>query len=203
MGSTIPTRSAEAHLVKLVEAPEAGTFLLASPLLRDPNFDHTVVLMCEHGSGGSWGLVLNRRTALTFGDLLDDLPFPAGSRGPVHWGGPCETSRMQVLHRLRRETPGSMEIFPGVQLGLEPDAFREVVAEERLPGEIVHAYVGHAGWGAGQLEAELLTNSWIVCSGDPLLAFENDPVTMWEAALHALGPRYAHLARVPSDPRLN
>jgi putative transcriptional regulator len=189
--------------MQLVETPAPGTFLLASPLLRDPNFDHTVVLVCEHGRGGSWGLVLNRRTGLTFGELLDDLPFPAGAGGPVHWGGPCETSRMQILHSLRRETPGSLEIFPGVRLGLEPDVFREVVSEERLSGEVLHAYVGHAGWGAGQLQAELETGSWIVCTGDPRLALEGDPGTMWEAALAALGPRYAQLADVPPDPRMN
>jgi putative transcriptional regulator len=186
-----------------VDRVTSGTLLLASPLLRDPNFDHTVVLMCEHEEGGSWGLVLNRRTPLTFGDLLDGLPFPAGSAGPVHWGGPCETSRMQVLHRLRDDSSGVSEILPGVRLGLEPDRFRAVVAEERLPGEALHAYVGHAGWGAGQLEAELEVRSWIVCSADPQLVFDTEPDAMWETALRSLGPEYARLVNVPIDVRLN
>ncbi len=189
--------------MKPVERIVPGTFLLASPLLRDPNFDHTVVLMCEHGDGGSWGLVLNRRTELTFGELLDDLPFPAGSRGPVLWGGPCETSRMQVLHRLRREIPEALEVLPGLQLGLEPEVFREIAAEERLPGEALIAYIGHAGWSSGQLDAELETGSWILCGGDPRVVFEAPPETMWESALQALGPKYARLATVPVDPRLN
>jgi putative transcriptional regulator len=189
--------------VKPVDRVTTGTFLLASPLLRDPNFDHTVVLMCEHGEGGSWGLVINRRTGLTFGELLDDLPFPASAAGPVLWGGPVETSRMQVLHRLRTGVPGGLEVLPGVQLGMEPDRFREVAAEERLPGEAVHAYVGHAGWGPGQLDAELESGSWIVCTGEARLVFETEPGRMWETALGALGPSFARLATVPPDPRWN
>ncbi len=189
--------------MRLVERITRGTVLVASPLLRDPNFDHTVVLLCEHEEGGSWGLVLNRRTELTFGDLLDDVPFPAASRGPVHWGGPVETSRMQVLHHLRQEIPGTLELLPGVALGLESEAFRDIAAEERLADEALHAYVGHAGWAPEQLDEELATGSWIMCTASPRLVFDTDPKAMWESTLRALGPEYARLTQVPTDPRLN
>jgi putative transcriptional regulator len=189
--------------VKPVDSVQRGSFLVASPLLRDPNFVHTVVLMCEHGDGGSWGLVLNRRTELTFGELLDDLPFPASSEGPVFWGGPVEPSRMQVLHRLRREIPDELEIAPDLKLGIDADTFRDVVASTRMPGEALHAYVGHAGWAPGQLEAELGTGSWIVCTGDAAIVFDTNPDEIWDRVLHALGPSYARLVRVPADPRVN
>jgi putative transcriptional regulator len=189
--------------MKPVERVAAGTFLVAGPMLRDPNFARTVVLMCDHGEEGSWGLVLNRRTPLTFGELLDDLPFPASGGGPVHWGGPCETSRMQVLHRLRREFPRQIEVIGGVRLGLDPDTFRRVVAESRLPGEALHAYVGYAGWGKEQLAAEIESGSWILCTGDSRIVFETEPERAWDRVLRALGPKYARLTRVPIDPRLN
>lgn len=176
---------------------------MASPLLRDPNFVRTVVLMCEHGEGGSWGLVVNRRTALTFGELLDDLPFPASAEGPVFWGGPVEPSRMQVLHRLRREIPDVLEIVHDMGLGLDADMFREVVGVRLLPGEALHAYVGHAGWGPGQLEAELEGKSWIVCTADDSVVFDTNPDEMWDRILRALGPSYARLVDVPLDPRAN
>jgi putative transcriptional regulator len=189
--------------MKPVSVITRGTFLVASPLLRDPNFDHTVVLMCEHEAGGSWGLVLNRRTHLTFGELLDDLPFPGSSQGPVHWGGPCETTRMQILHRLRRDVSATLEVLPGVHLGLEHEQFREIAAESRQPGEALQAYVGHAGWGAGQLDAEMQTGSWITCSGDPRIVFDTRPEVMWERVLRSLGPDYTRLTWVPVDPRVN
>jgi putative transcriptional regulator len=189
--------------LKPLDRVTAGTFLVASPLLRDPNFVRTVVLMCDHGDAGSWGLVLNRRTPLTFGELLDDLPFPASGGGPVYWGGPCETSRMQVLHRLRRELPREVEVLPGVRLGLDPDTFRRVIAESRLPGEALQAYVGYAGWGEGQLDGELQSGSWIICSGDSRIVFETEAERAWDRVLESLGPPYARLTRVPLDPRLN
>jgi putative transcriptional regulator len=186
-----------------VPAPARGVFLVASPLLRDPNFVHTVVLLCEHGDGGTWGLVVNRRTALTFGELLEDLPFPASAQGPVFWGGPVEPSRMQVLHRLRRGFPDELEVIPNLRLGLDAETFRQISGEPRLPGEALHAYIGHAGWGPGQLEAELETGSWIVCSAEDSLVFDTSPPEMWESVLRSLGPSYARLTRIPVDPRLN
>lgn len=186
-----------------VEEVASGIFLVASPMLRDPNFVRTVVLLCEHGEGGSWGLVVNRRTALTFGELLEDLPFPASASGPVFWGGPCETSRMQVLHRLRRELPDELEVCPGIGLGMEPATFRRLTAESLLPGEALHAYVGHAGWGSGQLDAELATGSWITCSADSAIVFDTPAPRIWDKVLESLGPSYARLTRYPVDPRLN
>jgi putative transcriptional regulator len=110
---------------------------------------------------------------------------------------------MQVLHRLRRALPDHPEICAGVQLGLDPDTFRRVAAQSRLPGEALHAYVGHAGWGAGQLDAELETDSWIVCTGSSAVVFETRAERMWDRVMESLGADYADLTRYPLDPRLN
>jgi putative transcriptional regulator len=189
--------------LKPVDRVERGTFLVANPMLRDPNFQRTVVLMCEHGDGGSWGLVVNRRTDVELPDLLEDLPFPADRTGPVYWGGPVETSRMQVLHRLRRDVAEEIEICPGVHLGLGLDELRGLAEHPLLAGESLHAYVGHAGWAAGQLDAELETPSWIVCTADARIVFDTRPEEAWDRVLESLGPEYAQLTRVPIDPRLN
>ena len=181
----------------------AGTFLVASPLLRDPNFARTVVLICDHDDEGSWGLVVNRRTTLTFGELLDDLPYSAESGGPVHWGGPCDTERLQLLHDLRREFDNEIEVCPGVHLGIDPTSLREIVADALLPGESLHAYVGYAGWGKGQLAAEIEGGAWITCTADPSIVFDEEPERVWDRVLESLGPKYARLTRVPLDPRWN
>ena len=137
------------------------------------------------------------------GELLDDLPFAASTSGPIFWGGPCEPTRMQVLHRLRRQLPREVEVCQGLNLGIDSDTFRKILSEALLPGESLHAYVGHAGWGSGQLPAELETGSWITCTADAAIVFEADPEEMWERVLKSLGPEFARLTRVPIDPRLN
>jgi len=189
--------------LKPVDSVTPGTFLIASPLLRDPNFLRTVVLMCEHGEGGSWGLVVNRRTDLALSDLVDDMPVPVASPGGVHWGGPVETSRLQVLHRLRLSVEGELEICPGVNLGLDIDELRSISGRPLLPGEALHSYVGHAGWGAGQLDGELDTGSWITCTASQRIVFDTKAEEMWDRVLLSLGPQFASLTRVPLDPRLN
>src|SRR4030095_2464104 len=115
-GRELPRRSLDGERLKVVDRVLPGICLVASPRLLDPNFVRTVVLLCDHNTQGSWGLVVNRRMNLTFGDLLDALPFPAGAVGPVHWGGPCDTARMQVLHRLRRHPGDCLAICRNVDL---------------------------------------------------------------------------------------
>ena len=189
--------------MKPVDSVTQGTFLVASPILRDPNFLRTVVLVCEHGDGGSWGLIVNRRTELTISELVDDMPVPSVVPGVVHWGGPVETTRLQVLHRLRRDLDGELELCPGVHLGLEVDVLRRLSEQPLLPGEALHAYVGHAGWEGGQLDAELDTGSWITCTASQRIIVDTKPDDMWDRVLLSLGPRFASLTRVPLDPRLN
>ena len=72
-----------------------------------------------------------------------------------------------------------------------------------VPGEALHAYVGHAGWGAGQLADELRTGSWITCSAEPQFIFDMSPDEIWETALSSLGSEFARLASMPGDPRVN
>ena len=202
-----PFRARRAHRpggpLKPIDSVNRGTFLVASPVLRDPNFLRTVVLMCEHGDGGSWGFVVNRPTELALPDLVDDMPVPAAAPGVVHWGGPVETGRLQVLHRLRTGVEGELEICPGVNLGLDIGTLRDMSCRPLLPGEALHAYVGHAGWAPEQLDAELDTGSWITCTASQRVVFDTKPEEMWDRVLLALGPRFESLTRVPIDPRVN
>src|SRR2546428_12720702 len=94
-----------------------GTFLVATPQLRDPNFRQTVVLICEHGSGGSLGLVINRRTDQ---HIMEVLPQATGLHekvGLVYIGGPVQKDNLLILHRVGREGPDARQIFDGGWLG--------------------------------------------------------------------------------------
>jgi putative transcriptional regulator len=140
---------------------------------------------------------------VTFGDLLDDLPFPAGAAGPVHWGGPCDTVRMQVLHRLRRNAGESLTICRNVELGLEIDRLKTILAEPLLPGEALNGYVGYAGWGPNQLAQEMEEQSWILCSARSTIVFDTPPEEIWERVLGSLGDDWSRLSEFPPDRQWN
>src|SRR6185503_11046023 len=147
-----------------------GSFLVASPHLRDPNFCQTVVLMCEHGSGGSLGLVVNRRTEH---HIMDVLPQTSGLHeraGLVYSGGPVQKDNLLILHRVSKLVPESQPIFDGVCLGGDLTALEEVSSEGEQT-DLVRVYMGYAGWAPGQLQFELSGGSWIVLPADLRLVF--------------------------------
>jgi putative transcriptional regulator len=179
-----------------------GSFLVASPQLRDPNFRQTVVLMCEHGPGGSLGLVVNRRTEQ---HILDVLPQATGLHervGLVYSGGPVQTDSLLILHRVKGEVPESQPIFDGVCLGGDLVALEQVSAQGE-PDDLVRVYMGYSGWAPGQLQFELSTGSWIVLPADLRIVFARDPQHVWQTILRSLGGDLALYATMPPDPSLN
>ena len=126
-----------------------GHFLVASPHLPDPNFFRTVVLMVQHDRDGALGLVLNRPTRATVADAWQRFANgDVDSQQPVFWGGPVEGPPL-VLHS-QRELRQS-EVLPGVYLSSRKAVIERVIRR----GGRFRLFFGYAGWGAGQLEAEL------------------------------------------------
>lgn len=176
----------------------SGVFLVANPTLRDPNFSRTVVLLCEHNEQGSMGLVINRPSDLRLAQALPDLP---DSAQPLYVGGPVQRDIVLVLHR-EVGIPGARPVCDGMALGGD---HADLVALLRRPDGALRARVfsGYAGWGAGQLQDEMRSTSWIVCPARAGLVFEPAAADLWSVVLRSLGPRYAHLASMPEDPRVN
>ncbi|HKP00340.1 MAG TPA: YqgE/AlgH family protein, partial [Nitrospiraceae bacterium] len=96
---------------------EKGVFLVASPLLIDPNFREAVVLIVEHGSGGTLGLIVNRSTRMPLSEALPDLTVLKGTRHRLFTGGPVEPTRLLLLVRLREPPTGFRSVFEGVYVG--------------------------------------------------------------------------------------
>ncbi|TLY21331.1 MAG: YqgE/AlgH family protein [Nitrospirae bacterium] len=179
-----------------------GTFLVATPHLRDPNFRQAVVLICEHGSGGSLGLVINRRTDQ---HIMEVLPQAAGlheKAGFVYVGGPVQKDNLLILHRMEREVPEARQIFDGVCLGGDLAVIEEASVEGQ-EGDLIRVYMGYAGWAPGQLQFELATGSWIVLPADLKIVFARDPLQVWPTILRSLGGAYTLYATMPPDPSLN
>jgi len=179
-----------------------GTFLVAGPQLKDPNFRQTVVLICEHGNGGSLGLVINRRTDQHIAEVLPQATGLHEKAGFVYVGGPVQKDNLLVLHRMGREVPESRPIFDGVCLGGDLVALEEAFTQGEEDG-LVRVYMGYAGWAAGQLQFELATGSWLVLPADMKMVFARDPLPIWPTILRAQGGAFTLYATMPPDPALN
>lgn len=173
-------------------------FLLAMPGRVSGELANTVIYVCEHTEQGALGLVVNRPTTLTIGDLLArlDLPLsleigPVGD-APVFFGGPVQTDRGFVLHMPRGQYSSSIVLGEDVALTTSRDVLQDVAAGHG-PARLL-VTLGYAGWGAGQLEDELARNAWLnVLSSNDIL-FDTPAEDRYDAALAQLGIRASMLA---------
>jgi putative transcriptional regulator len=186
-----------------------GKLLIAEPMLEDPNFDRTVVLMIEHTPEGALGVVLNRPTELEVDAVLGDWASLAANPPVVYMGGPVEQNGVLALARRRPlddrdgddmfETPGWTSVLGEigtVDLHADPEDVADGIDGIRF-------FAGYSGWGGGQLEAELAEGAWLVVPADPGDVFAADPETMWRAVLRRQGGKVAMLAHFPAHPSLN
>jgi putative transcriptional regulator len=162
-----------------VKALERGVLLYAMPGLPDPNFAQTVVLLLEHGSGGSLGVVLNRPTSRSVDDTLDLRDGTSGIDLPVFWGGPVQPEAVLSLVRAVRPGSTARTILSEVHLTPDLNDVRQVLAERggRLR---VRIFSGYAGWARNQLEAEVRAGSWVPEPADAATVFSTEPSRMWE-----------------------
>jgi len=178
-----------------------GRLIIASPLLQDPNFDRTVVLITEHDEEGAMGLVLNRPSEAPVAEAVPDLAWVApDDDGLVHIGGPVAPDGVIVLAEW--DDPAHAGVLVDDDLGFVPGDPEDVDA---VAGAVRRArvYAGHAGWGPGQLEAELAEEAWIVEAPLRDELFSPEPEDLWPAVLRRMGREFALLATMPPDPSLN
>jgi putative transcriptional regulator len=176
-----------------------GQLLIAGPTLLDPNFWRTVVLIVEHADEGALGLVLNRPAETTVGDAVPQLEELVDPDQPVHLGGPVAPSSVIVLARF--DDPGDAALLAFADVGVLGSG---VSIEEPVAGvRDGRAFIGHAGWGPGQLDGELERGDWILEPARLEDAFSGDPEALWSTVLTRKGGSYALIARMPADPSWN
>jgi putative transcriptional regulator len=178
-----------------------GQLLIASPKIVDPNFRRTVVFMAEHTDEGAMGLVINRPAETTVAEAVPDLEWLAqGDAAGVWMGGPVAADSVIVLAEFAE--PERAAVLVDGDLGFVP---AEIDDREEFAAGVRRAriFAGHAGWGPGQLEAELDEDSWIVEPAAHTDVFTQDPEALWSAVLRRKGSDYLLLATMPMDPSLN
>jgi putative transcriptional regulator len=166
-------------------AIKKGTFLIAHPSLMDPNFQQTVVLICEHGEEGTLGLIINRPTELLLSDVLPAIPVLKGTSYVLYAGGPVQPEGVVMLFRVVEAAAHLRKVMERVYLGLSREALERVITQPQ-PTETFRAYAGYAGWAPGQLEFEMGMGSWAVVPADPASIFDKAPEALWSEMVEAL-----------------
>ncbi len=162
-----------------------GVLLVASPSLDDPNFRQAVVLVVEHGSEGTVGLILNRSTNVLLSKALPDIAALKGTNHQLYAGGPVERHRLLLLFRLKEPSADARSVFDGVYLGRKPDALERIITQAK-PTETFRAFAGFAAWGPRQLEAEMLLGAWAILPPDSSSIFDKDPAALWSDCISRL-----------------
>lgn len=182
-----------------------GSLLVATPTLRDPSFERSVVLLVAHEPGGAMGVVLNRATEVPVSEVLGDWGGLAHDPAVLFEGGPVQpdsaicVARANAQGDVTRRLSGFQPFFGPlgtVDLGREPAHLRDQV-------DGVRVFAGYAGWSPGQLEDEIEAGSWFTFEALPGDPFMTRPDDMWAMVLRRQGGLLAAVAQYPSDPSLN
>ena len=163
--------------------------LIPMPGMKDPNFESTVTLICEHTREGALGIIINRPLSLKLSDLFKELSFakidPTIAKQPVLDGGPIESKRGFVLHNKDHFFENTLAVSDDINVTLSRDVI-ESMAKGNGPQQALIA-IGYAGWSSGQLEKEMLSNFWLNVTATPELIFDTPFADRWNSAAHALG----------------
>jgi putative transcriptional regulator len=182
--------------------PESGKILISEPLQTDVCFHRSVILLTEHGSRGSMGFVLNKKTNLfvnSYFEQLKNTPLI-----PVFLGGPIISEYLFFIHSLGKLIPDSIEIADNLfQCGDFESIMYRLLGKEPYADKIKF-FIGYSGWTADQLQNEIKQGSWLVGnppkSSDVMLA-NNE--SFWEQAVRSVGGKHLRWLNYPRNPQLN
>ena len=181
--------------------PEKGDFLLSEPFLNDPNFERTVILVCEHNDEGTFGLVMNKLSDLQLNDVLEEeVTFPAY----LNIGGPVEQNTLHFVHRLGQTIDGSIQLNGDLYWSGDFEQVKFLMNSGLVAAEDIQFYLGYSGWASGQLRGEMDSSSWFVRKGATAKEiFDLESDILWKSILREMGGKYKVFSNYPSDPRLN
>ncbi len=175
-----------------------GKLLIASHRLLDPNFVHTVILIVQHDGNGALGLVLNRELNTSIKEACEQaLETACAMDGSLYQGGPCEGPLM-VLHPY--DTAGQVEVVAGVHFTTQRDQIEWLLAQSDAHAKF---FVGYSGWGAGQLESEMDTGSWLTFDATSELIFTDDEKRWLKLVKEITLGQWIDPKRIPEDPSVN
>ena len=178
---------------------KAGDLLLAEPMLSDPNFQRTVILICEHRhEEGSFGLVVNKLSEISIAELEEILSLEDN----LYVGGPVQQNTLHFIHKIP-SLEGAIPLNDGVYWGGDYEELKSLCLLGKVNAENCRFFLGYSGWGEGQLAEELKQNSWVIASVGLSVIFEVSADNLWEEILKRMGGKFKMFTNFPVDPSLN
>jgi putative transcriptional regulator len=172
-------------------------FLIAAPQMLDPNFERTVILLCQFDNNGALGIVINRSTSVTVGAVTEEVKIapPRHASDAIWWGGPVSPGTCFVVWR------GQVEEDEGWNIGSNIAVSRSLQRLEHLVqlGHHFHLSIGFAGWAPDQLQGEIERGSWLYTDADPALLFETPQEARYDHALALLGLTTSTVLMTPGE----
>ena len=180
--------------------PGEGMFLIANPFMKDPTFKRSVILLTEHGKGGSVGYLLTKPLDIPAIKLWEGVDLFGAFLG---YGGPVENDTLHIIHRRPDIIDAEKEILPGVFWQGSFEKLLEGLREGKLRPDEVKLFIGYSGWAPGQLDYEMTEPSWIVAPATLRQIFEWPAGSLWKNSLITLGPKYKVISTFPESPIYN
>lgn len=181
--------------------PEKGDLLISEPLLPDPNFERTVVLLCENNEEGSIGFVLNKPSVLQFEEAVEGIN---GFSAPLFVGGPVQQDTLHFIYRGDFKLEGTVQVTAEIGWGGNFEQLLTMINNGLIDERNFRFFVGYSGWAPGQLEDELKQKSWIVVNNASANhVFDTDARELWKKLLEELGGKFRMFSNYPVDPRMN
>jgi len=180
--------------------PKAGQLLIATPLLNDPNFKRSVILLCEHNADGTFGFIINRKLDSTIFDVIPDFPSP---KTPLYFGGPVQMDTVYFLHNKGNLLEGSLDIGNGIYWGGNFEQLKLSLESNLITENDFRFFIGYAGWSPGQLQDELAEKSWAIADNKYEYAFSEEPELLWNDIAKDFGGEFSLAALFPENPSLN
>ena len=181
--------------------PHKGDLLISEPFLPDPNFERSVVLLCEHNEDGSFGFILNKPSILKVDEAITDIEdFPE----VLYVGGPVQQNTLHFIHRAESILEGSQVINKEIAWGGNYEQLIAIINGGSLNKKDFKFFLGYSGWAPGQLEEELKQKSWIIYeSATEQSVFDINSKLLWKEVLKNMGGKFKVFANYPVDPRMN
>lgn len=163
-------------------------FLIAMPSLRDINFHQSVTYIYEHNDEGALGIVVNKPMRITLGDVFRQLSIttndPKIEKFPVVLGGPIAQEQGFIIHRTKEFSMDALIENDEIAISTSKEVLESIAKGH---GNNIIVSLGYAGWSNGQLETELISNSWLVAPADPKILFDTPFEKRWRAAAALIG----------------
>lgn len=180
---------------------QKGTFLIATPDIESGFFFRAVLLLCEHNTNGSFGLLINKSLELELPEEILNINQLANPHINIRAGGPMQSNQMMLLHNSDKIKNQTLKVCEGVYLGGDLSFLQEAILNP--DGPTIHLCFGYAAWEKGQLEREFLDGQWFLHPASAHHLFEIPPEKLWQTLLREMGGKYATLSMMPEDLSLN